>query len=95
METLFIFPSEDRVYQFDFTNEDEIVSGETLVSAAVDKVSPVDVDLTIGAAVISGAKVQVRISGAVGGTKYHIRCVCVTDGSNTIEACGVLVCNEC
>jgi len=85
------FPSEDRAYEFDFSEFPEIEkNGETISSVTSATASPSG--LTIGAtSILSGSKkVSVRISSGTAGQVYKVIVYVATSGSNTLGILGEL-----
>lgn len=87
---------ESRLYDLDFTDQKEIVAGETLTGTPTVTAAPSG--LTISSPpVIGGAnkKVQVRISGGTANTTYSVLCTVTTTGGNTLQGCGTLYVSTC
>lgn len=86
-------PSEDRTYEFDFSDFPEIRdNGETITSAGSVSSSPAG--LTLGTPTIAAGakKVLVRISGGTVDINYKITVINVTtSGSNKLEGEGLLL----
>lgn len=89
-ETLPKTAAEVRVYEFDFSAQPEIRVGEqTITSVESITVTPSG-ELTLGSASISGALVQVQISGGVAGTRYLLKVLVHLSGGGKIEMGAVL-----
>ncbi len=86
-------PSEDRLYEMDFSAL--LAAGETLSSvSSITQAARGNVQgaasLVIGSGAASGAKVQFRISGGTDGEDYKITVVATTSQGNTLEGEGWL-----
>jgi hypothetical protein len=98
-DTLDKQPSEDRLYDMDFSPR--LATGETLSGAptmieeTVDQTDgslTVSTDLTMGTPTISGQVAQVRISGGVDQTLYKVTFQdALTTNANKVEAEGLLM----
>jgi hypothetical protein len=98
-DTLDKQPSEDRLYDMDFSPR--LATGETLSGAptmieeTVDQTDgslTVSTDLTMGTPTISGQVAQVRISGGVDQTLYKVTFTgAATTNANLVEAEGLLM----
>lgn len=75
-----------RLYDFDFSSMAEMQAGETISTASVPSVSGV----TVGSTVISGSRVQVRISGGTANASYTLTCTITTSGGSTLDLTGIL-----
>lgn len=75
-----------RRYTWDFSKAEELLAGETI--ASVDSIVSVPTGLTIGTSVISGARVQAKLSGGVASTLYVVTCVITTSGGATLDIDG-------
>lgn len=89
------FAAESRKYDFDFTNQAEIVAGQTLTGTPTVSSSPSG--LTLGTAVLDGTskKVQVTISGGTVNQMYEVTALVNTSGGAILEGCGKLLIIEC
>lgn len=77
-ETLIKRPSEDKLYDFDFTNL--LRSGETITGTPTVTATPSG--LTISGIAVASPKVQARIIGGADGITYKIEVTADTDQSN-------------
>lgn len=75
--------NESRVYSFDFSQAAELVAGQTLTGTPT--VSAYPSGLTIGAASISGSKVQAQISGGTAGVIYLVHSLVSTSVGSVLE----------
>lgn len=73
-------PSENKDYDFDFTNA--LPSGDNVVSAAI-QIS--EAGLTEGTQAISGQVVKQWFSGGTNGTIYKISCIATTGQGRIVE----------
>lgn len=81
--------SSNRLYDFDFSEAVEILEEEQTISSATVTSTPSG--LTVGDDVISGATVQVRVSGGTAGTTYALVCAAtLSDGSTILHVTGKL-----
>lgn len=89
-ETLIKRPNESRAYNIDFVNLLAVgPPAETITTVSSVTGSPAG--LTITSPIISGTKVQVRISGGTNGIEYVITANIITSDGNTLEDCGTLL----
>jgi hypothetical protein len=97
MSTLYKYPDDDRLYDFDFSLQAELVDGQTIASATVDQTvrSGGSGALTIGTPAISGGRVQVQITGGVEGSTYALTCEITTSSGSKIVGIGALhICDQ-
>ena len=92
-------PSEERTYQFNFTNK--LVDGRTLSSCApiVQSVryapeGVVAANLTISGVVVSTPKAQCKISGGTNGCHYSLKALGTDSAGDVIEVDGILKIKE-
>jgi hypothetical protein len=85
--TLEKYTGESRLYNFDFSDEAEVVAGGT-ISAPV--VTASGTGLTIGTPTFAAAIVQVRLSSGTPGTDYTMVCTVAVTGGNTLVREGIL-----
>jgi hypothetical protein len=97
--TLDKYPEENRRYTFDFTDQKEIVNGETITSATVaqEAVEAGSGSVTIAAPTISadGKQVSAFISGGVEESKYLLLCLATTNQTSILAICGRLKLLKC
>lgn len=98
--TLEKYSFENRLYDFAFQFQPELVGGQTLSSPSVTQIlavsiatgaTVVDAALVIGTPVVSGTIVQVRISAGTPNVAYTLRCTVTTSGGSTLECDGILI----
>lgn len=73
-QTLVMHDGEQLLRTFDFSQEAECAAGATVASAVVTQVGG-DGLLTVGAPALSGAFVQVELTGGTTGAAYLLKCV--------------------
>lgn len=91
-------PAESKLYDFDFSpvmrDGDTVASIEVLTAVAIERLDGGALGdagaLTLGAALISSALVQIRISGGTDRVNYKVTLRGTSAGGDTIETEGVL-----
>ena len=81
--------AEIRDWNFDFSQEPEILAGATISSATV---TTTGTGLTIGPAVLSGPTVQVQLSVGTTKTRYPLKCEATLSTGKKIVRFGRLYC---
>lgn len=94
MSLLYKFPGteEIRTYGFDFQDQPEIVSGETLTGTPTVTITRLSGSgtLTNSSASILGTQVLFSLSGGSFGDRYQLVCSVITSGGSVIAAKGEL-----
>ena len=79
--------AEIRDWNFDFSQEPEILAGATISSATVTTTGTA---LTIGPAVISGGTVQVQLTAGTTKTRYPMKCAATLSTGKVVVRFGRL-----
>jgi hypothetical protein len=87
-DRLYHYTNEQRIYAFDFSEMEELVGGDTLVSAVVTS-SPSG--LTIGSPSVDGSKIEFQVTGGTAHTVYSISCLATTSSGAKILGKGDLL----
>jgi hypothetical protein len=74
-----------RVYEWDFSDFDELEAGETISSPAVTADPS---GLTIGTPSVSGSSVFCRLSGGTAGVTYEVTCAVTLSSGGTLDMVG-------
>lgn len=91
-QTLEKYPSESRMYDFNFANlleGDDLVSDVDSIEEEVESGTESD-GLTVGDGSVNGDVVTVRISEGTAGVTYKITCTVTTSKDNTLTIVGFL-----
>lgn len=89
-------PSDNRLYQVDFAEFEEIRKGETISSASVtsERITGTGT-ITLGATSVAGSLVQFRISGGTDGDDHRLSGSATLSGGSVIVGCGKLLVKKC
>lgn len=79
----------NRIHEFDYSEWEEILAGETIVSATVT-ITVGNGALAMGGVVISDPVVQVRLSAGTAGVEYTLECLATTSGGDILPMQGIL-----
>jgi hypothetical protein len=88
---------ESRVFDFDFSQQPEIIAGDTIASASLSQTLLYGIGtVTLGTPNISGGKVNFVVSGGTDQSSHRIDCNITTTAGRIISGCGILtVDNAC
>lgn len=92
MKQLIKFPEETRTYAFDFSEQAEVVGGETLTPTCAISSTRISGtgSITVGSAVQSGNRVTAQISGGTLGDRYELLATVTTSSGAILAAVGEL-----
>jgi hypothetical protein len=93
MITLVKYPEERRVFYFDFSQQPELESFDTLTGtpAVTQAVRSGSGALTLGTPFVSEARVGVEISGGVLASSYTLQCNVTTSRGSILSGSGILL----
>jgi hypothetical protein len=90
LTTLIKLPGEDRVFAFDFSQQPEMVAGQTIISATVTGSPNLAGDITFGTVVIAAGLVQFPVLSGNPATQYLVTCLATTSSGAIMEGLGKL-----